>query len=58
MVTLWHGLLGEVVESLSLEVFMKRSDVTLRDVVRGMGGGREGRGLMVALDDHRDLFQP
>ena len=37
---------------------MKRSDVTLRDVVRGMGGGREGRGLMVALDDHRDLFQP
>ena len=36
-----------VVESLSLEVFKKCGDVTLRDVVGGRGGG----GLMVGLGD-------
>ena len=29
----WHGLLREVVESLSLEVFKKLVEVELRDVV-------------------------
>jgi len=43
----------EVVESLSLEMFKKRVDVALRDVVNGHGGN----GLTVGLDDLRDLFQ-
>jgi len=29
----WHRLLREVVESLSLEMFKKRVDVALRDMV-------------------------
>jgi len=44
----------EVVESPPLEVFMKRADVALRDVVSGHGGD----GLMVGLDDLSGLFQP
>ena len=48
-----HGLPKEVVESLSLEMFKKRVDVALRDVVNGHGGD----GLTVGLDDLRYLFQ-
>ena len=40
-------------ESLSLEMFKKRVDVALRDVVNGHGGD----GLTVGLDDLRYLFQ-
>ena len=43
----WHRLLREVVESLSLEVFLERVEVTQRDVVSGHGGG----GQMVEVDD-------
>jgi len=50
----WHRLPREVVESLSLEVFMKHRAVALRDVVSGHGGD----GLAVGLGDHRGLFQP
>ena len=50
----WHRLPREVVESLSLEVFMKHRDMALRDVVSGHGGD----GLAVGLGDHRGLFQP
>jgi len=38
LVLQWHRLPREVVESLSLEVFKKRVDVALRDVVSGHGG--------------------
>ena len=40
---IWQRLPMEVLESLSLEVFKKRGDVALRDVVSGHGG--EGLGL-------------
>jgi len=51
----WNRLHGEVAGSPpSLEVFKNCLDVALRDVVSGHGGG----GLMVGLDDLRDLFQP
>ena len=41
-------------ESPSLEVFQRRGDVALGDVVSGHGGGR----LVVGLDDLRGLYQP
>mgnify|MGYP001855520874 FL=1 len=47
----WNRLSREVVESLSLEVFRKRVDVALSDVVSEQGGG----GLMVAPDDPSGL---
>ena len=47
----WHRLPRGVAESLSLEVFKKRVDVALRDVV----GGHGGDGSTVGLDDLRGL---
>ena len=41
-------------ESPFLEVFKKRVDVALRDMVSGHGGD----GLMVGLGDLSGLFQP
>ena len=43
-----------VVESPSLEVFKKRVDVALRDMVSRHGGA----GLMIGLDDLSGFFQP
>ena len=54
VVRYWNRLLREVVESLSLEEFKKRVDIALSDLVQS--GHRCG--LMVGLDDLRDLFQP
>lgn len=42
----WHRLLGEVVESPSLEAFKKRPFVTLRDLVYSS----QRHGLVVGLD--------
>jgi len=42
-----------VVESPFLEVFKKRVDVALRDMVSGHGGD----GLMIGLDGLSGLFQ-
>ena len=50
----WGDLTREVVESPSLEVFKKRGDVALRDVV----SGHSGDGLMFGLDGLSGLFQP
>ena len=47
-------LSDSVQESPSMEVFKKRADVVLRNVVSGYGGG----GLMGGLGDLRGLFQP
>ena len=47
----WHRLPRVVTESLSLEVFRNHADVALRDMVSGHGGG----GLVIGLDDLRDL---
>lgn len=43
-----------LVESSSLEVFKKYTDVKLRDMVSGHGGD----GLTVGLDGLSSLFQP
>jgi len=50
----WHRLPGEVLKSLSLEVFQNCEDVALRDIIIG----HDGNGLTVGLDDLRGLFQP
>ena len=50
----WHRLPREVVQSLSLKVLKNHGDVAQRDMV----SGHSGDGLMVGLDDLRDLFQP
>ena len=50
----WNRLPGEMVESLSLEVFKDHIDMELREVVSGHGGSE----LMVGLDDLSALPQP
>jgi len=54
LVRQWHRLPGEVMKSLSLEVFQNRVNVAPRDMVSGHGGN----GLVVGLDDLRGLLQP
>jgi len=49
----WHRLYREVVESPSLQMLRNRGDVTLRDVVSGLGGG----GVTVRLEHLSGLFQ-
>ena len=44
----------EVMESPLLKVFMKKVDVTLKDMISGHGSD----GLTVGLDDLSGLFQP
>lgn len=50
----WNTLSKEMVESLTLELFRRRVDVALRDMVSSHGSD----GLMVELDDIRGLFLP
>jgi len=45
----WHRLPGEVGESPSLEVFKKRVNVALRDVVSGHGGDGMVVGQMILV---------
>ncbi len=52
VVSHWHSLHSEVLESPSLEVFKKCGDVAQRDMVSGHG--RDGS--IVALDDHSGHF--
>lgn len=54
MVTHWHKLPREVVESPSLKALKNRVDVARRDMVSGHGG----YGLMIGLDGLSGLFQP
>ena len=54
LVRQWHRLPGEVMKSLSLEVFQNRVNVAPRDMVSGHGGN----GLVVGLDDLRGLLEP
>jgi len=49
----WNVLITEVVQTMSLEVFKKRVDVVLRDMVSGHGKDS----LMVEVDDPSGLFQ-
>ena len=49
----WHRLPKEVVESLSLEVSKKHTDVSLKNMVNG----HHGDGLVVGLNDLSGVFQ-
>ena len=49
----WHSLPRELMELPFMEVLKNHGDVAPRNVVSGYGGD----GLMVELDDLRDLFQ-
>jgi len=49
-----NGLPREVAQAPSLEVFKKRVDIALQDMVYRHGGV----GLTVGLDDLGGLFQP
>ena len=50
----WYRLSSEVVESLTLEVFNKRGNVALRDMV----SGHSDNGLTIGLGDFSAHFQP
>jgi len=54
LVRYWNRLPRDAMGSPSLEVFKKRIDVTLRDMVSEHGED----GLMDGLDDLSYLFQP
>lgn len=47
LTSIWHRLPMEMVKSRSLEVFEKRGDVALKDVVNGHGGDRLGLNLVI-----------
>ena len=54
----WHRLPREVVESPSLEVFKKRVDVALKDVVSGHGGDGLGLAVLVVFSNLGDAMIP